>query len=243
MPGRLKLLDGIRGILMINAILYHLLWDLANIFGMRLDWYRGAAGYIWQQCICCGFILLSGICRRLGSSAKGHIKRGLTVFLCGAAVTAVTAAFIPDSIVIFGILTFIGTCMLLLVPFDGVLQKLPALPAAAVSFLMFVIFRGVNDGTLLFGAVKLPAVLYNGMFMTFLGFMQPDFYSADYFALLPWVFLYLTGYFLSPAVKAADKRITGVTIPGADFVGRHSLLFYLAHQPVIYFLLKAVFKG
>ena len=39
---RLHLLDAIRGFLMINMIAYHGLWNLVNLFGVRISWYAGA---------------------------------------------------------------------------------------------------------------------------------------------------------------------------------------------------------
>ena len=71
------------------------------------------------------------------------------------------------------------------------------------------------------------------------------FYSADYFPMLPWFGYFLLGASLGPLLYperrsflpklSTDRRFRPVL-----FAGRHSLLFYLFHQPVIYLLLLLV---
>ena len=45
-------LDGIRGIAILNMILYHMVWDLVHLFGMKWTWYHSPGAFIWQQGIC-----------------------------------------------------------------------------------------------------------------------------------------------------------------------------------------------
>ena len=73
---RYNLLDTVRGVLIINMILYHALYDVVHIMGIPISWYTGPVGYIWQQSICWGFILLSGFCFRL---SRRPLRHGLTV--------------------------------------------------------------------------------------------------------------------------------------------------------------------
>ena len=86
-------------------------------------------------------------------------------------------------------------------------------------------------------------VLYRGLFMTFLGFPDPGFFSGDYFPLFPWIFLYLTGYFLYgmfmkfPEVKNALR--IHLPVPFLEAAGRHSLLLYLLHQPLLMLVFTA----
>ena len=85
---RYNLLDTVRGVLIINMILYHALYDVVHIMGIPIGWYTGPAGYIWQQSICWGFILLSGFCFRL---SRRPLRHGLTVLGAGILVTLATA--------------------------------------------------------------------------------------------------------------------------------------------------------
>ena len=111
--------------------------------------------------------------------------------------------------------------------------------------------------------VPLPLWLYinpiNSL-TTFLGFKAPGFSSSDYFPLIPWFFLFLCGYFggvlwkqrgadagrtapgqstvgqvesaAQPSMKSAIEKRLPVRCLG--FLGRHSLLIYMLHQPIIY---------
>ena len=75
-----------------------------------------------------------------------------------------------------------------------------------------------------------------------LGLTRPDFASADYFPLLPWLFLFLMGTVLGGwCLRHRDCRLLTVPLPGAlTFPGRHSLLRYLLHQPVLFGLAKLI---
>lgn len=63
---RCALLDELRGLDLISMMLYHGMWDLVYLFGVRAPWYGSWQGELWQQSICWVFILLSGFCLPLG---------------------------------------------------------------------------------------------------------------------------------------------------------------------------------
>lgn len=234
---RLHLLDSLRGITLISMILYHVAWDLVYIYGVKWNWYRGMGAYIWQQSICWVFILLAGFCRSFG---KKPFKRGLVVFLGGALVSFVTMVFTPASRVIFGVLTLLGSCMLLMIPLERLLKKMPIPVGIAGSMLLFFLTRDVNHGYLGFGGMtffELPDGLYRNPLTTFLGFPEPGFFSTDYFSLFPWVFLFVCGYFLYRLFAENGwfaKSIFKVDCKPLSFIGRYSLFIYLLHQPILY---------
>ena len=234
--GRLAGLDTIRGITLLSMMLYHTCWDLVFLFGKKIPGYSGLGGYVWQQSICWTFILLAGFCWSLGSH---HLKRGLIVFGSGILITFVTLLVMPESRVIFGVLTLIGSCMLLLIPMEKLLLKLRTEIGLVGSFLLFLLFRNVNTGYLGFenwNILKLPDGFYENLFTTYLGFPQKGFFSADYFSLLPWFFLFLTGFYLYQLVQKNHmmEKLFSWRVPGFDVIGRHSLLIYLLHQPAVF---------
>jgi len=63
---RCALLDELRGLDLISMMLYHGMWDLVYLFGVRAPWYGSWQGELWQQSIRWVFILLSGFCLPLG---------------------------------------------------------------------------------------------------------------------------------------------------------------------------------
>lgn len=227
---RFARLDTVRGWALLSMIAYHASWDLVYLFGADWPWYEGFAAHVWQQSICWTFILLSGFCWPLG---RRQARRGLTVFLCGALITAVTWLFMPSNLVYCGVLTLLGTSSLLLVPLDSLLRRVPARLGLTVSFSLFLLLRDVNSGWLGFEGLRLcrlPAALYRNHFTALLGFPPAGFFSTDYFSLLPWFFLFLTGYFLY-RLRPEDG---GRARPLVTAMGRHSLLIYMVHQPVVY---------
>lgn len=253
---RLHLLDELRGFTLINMTAYHFLWNLVYIAGIDLPWYRGQGARLWQQGICWTFIFLSGFCWSFG---RHPLKRGLTVYLSGGLVTLVTLTFVPENRVIFGVLTLIGSCMLLMIPLDRLLGKINRTAAlivlTALSGLLFLTFLPAMNGRLanfagilrgeplLQGGPALPEALYHGWLAAYLGCPAKNFYSTDYFPLIPWFFLFVTGYLVhrifnghNPGkVKLLESGIFRKNpLPWAAFIGRHSLLIYLLHQPVLY---------
>jgi uncharacterized membrane protein len=95
--------------------------------------------------------------------------------------------------------------------------------------------------------VKSIHYLWSKGFLTLLGMPSPNFYSSDFFPLLPWFFLFLSGSFLGKIIKNQSDNtfMTKSTIPLLGFLGRHSLTIYLMHIPIIVltlFSIKYMFK-
>ena len=240
---RYSILDLIRGLALVSMMAYHASWDLVYLFGVDWPWYHSEGAFLWQQATCWTFILLSGFCAPMGRS---RYKRGLTVFACGWIITLVMKLFMPATPNLFGILVFLGSAMMIVHALRGVLAKLPPLPGAWLSFLTFIGLRWINRGTIGWGrlTLTLPEGLYRNDFTAFLGFPHSGFRSTDYFALLPWFFLFLTGYFI---YRLAEKKgwlahLPDLQLPVLNLLGRYSLYVYMAHQPVIYGILWLVFS-
>ena len=238
---RYALLDEIRGLDLVSMMLYHGLWDVVFLFGVPLAWYTERPGHWWQQSICWVFILLSGFCLPLGHHPY---KRGAVVFGAGALVTAVTVLFMPADLVLFGVLTFLGSAMVLTALSEQLLCRIPAGLGAVVSFVLFALTYPGQLGYWGLGGVKLmlPRFLYANLFTAYLGFFPEGFYSTDYFPLLPWLFLFWVGYYLHFLVgKSRTEMLHRSVCPPLGWLGRHSLVVYLLHQPVLFGVLSAAF--
>ena len=138
--GRYALLDELRGLDLVSMMLYHACWDMMFLFGIWMDWYAGMPGRLWQQTICWVFILLSGFCVQLGHHT---LRRGAQVFGAGALVTAVTLLFMPEDRVIFGVLTLLGSAMLLTDLLEKPLRRIPPAAGFAISAVLFALTRNV----------------------------------------------------------------------------------------------------
>ena len=246
---RLALPDTVRGLLLIGMIGYHAMWDLVFLCGhTEFAWYTGLSGRIWQRAVCIGFIFLSGFCTVLG---KKLWRRGITVSLAGILITAVTAMFIPENRVVFGVLTMTGASMLLTAlirtiwPLEGYgEEKHTVLYGLLIPVLLavFILLGGIPSGYI--GPeghplIRLPRSLYRGFAAAFLGFMPAGFRSMDYFPMLPWYFLFAAGAAAGRLFRAKgwmDLKIMQAGCRPLSAIGRHSLLIYLLHQPVLYAL-------
>ncbi|WP_044917043.1 heparan-alpha-glucosaminide N-acetyltransferase [Butyrivibrio sp. WCE2006] len=265
---RLETIDTIRGITLISMILYHFCWDLKYIKGLNMPWYGTFGSYLWQQSICWSFILISGFCMHF---ARKPIRNGVLVFLCGIIITCVTVLVLPDAPVYFGVLTFLGSAMILLGAVISLYNKInstgnaglsgingksngPDLSVANlkdplwglfISVVLFAITKPINRGflNLFVSNIALPDTLYgqvgqdvlHNSYLTYLGFMQNGFYSSDYFSLMPWIFLFIAGYFLHSVIKKKfGLGIFHINIKPLSWIGRHSLIIYMLHQPVLY---------
>ena len=249
--------DVLRGLTVVSMVLFHGMWDAVFLFGLHAPWYTALPGYLWQQSICWTFILLSGFCFRLGSRP---LRRGLQVSALGLLVTAVTVLFMPEDRVVFGVLTCIGACMLLTAGMEKAAGKAAEKAAGekselrrsaaglAVSTVLFFLTRNINGGWLGFEKfliAPLPSCLYRNLLTAFFGFPAPDFYSTDYFSLIPWWFLYLCGYFLYGIWRERRQRTVPCLLLLKIFrwIGRRALLIYALHQPVLMLVLTLVFTG
>ena len=70
----------------------------------------------------------------------------------------------------------------------------------------------------------------------------PSFFSSDYFPLIPWLFLFICGWFFWRFIKEHEwDGVFRFNIPVLSFIGRYSLIIYMAHQPILYLICAAIF--
>lgn len=248
--GRLNLIDTLRGLAIISMIGYHACWFIMYLeLGIRPEMMFSPAFNIWERSICCSFIVLSGFSFSLG---KRHMRNSLLILGIGVSITILSLLFAYDVRDIFGVLWLIGTSSFITMLIDKLIMKngkigrVPACIGLVISLLIFVMLYNINSMVIFipfFGKINLPYSLYTkGYLMTFMGFQDQSFYSVDYFSLLPWFFLYISGYFLHKITDEStiEEKILTKGIPGLNWMGRHSLILYLAHPVVLFAVLYAI---
>lgn len=243
---RIDILDAVRGIAILSMVVYHALYDINDVFGYHI-WLFDALSVL-EPPFAGLFILLSGISCRFSHS---NTKRGVRVLVFAMAVTGVTALFSafvsPGETIWFGILHFLGVAILLYALLHTPLEKIPPVPAFVLWSALFVVtYQMPATGCVgLAGCLQwaLPARLFSTAFLFPLGFPDANFTSADYFPLIPWIFLFFAGTVLGKPIREhrLPEKFYTARVPVLAAAGRNTLLIYLLHQPVIYLLLLAIF--
>ncbi|HIU64138.1 MAG TPA: DUF1624 domain-containing protein [Candidatus Avacidaminococcus intestinavium] len=240
---RYHVLDAVRGIAIVGMLIYHYFYDLTYFFHQNSRWIFTPSAELFQTVVAFLFILISGM---LAHVSKNNGLRGLQLLTCGLVVNAVSYFYLPQSRIVFGILTFLGTASLAIYFFQRFLVLVEPRVGALCSFLLYVLTYTLPQGKIMVGnwlLVVLPEALYQYYWLAPFGFPSVGFVSADYFPLLPWFFIYLLGFYVWLSFSETFKN-THLTyrIPLLSCVGRQSLVIYFLHQPVILFVLMLWYK-
>lgn len=235
---RLWEVDALRGVAIILMVIYHFTWDLVyfNLYQANLlvgPWQWFARGIATIFLFVMGISLTLSDTRehqRLGQppSFTKYLLRGGKIFGLGLIVTVATYFFIGRGFVIFGILHLLGACVILAYPF------LRSSRWVSLVGGMLVILAGIYVDRLI---VSYP-------WLVWLGVKQAGLYMVDYYPLLPWFGVALLGIFAGYSFyPQAARRFplpdlsAFLPIRGLRFLGRHSLLIYVIHQPLLIGLL------
>lgn len=216
-------LDFIRGIALILMICFHILYDLSVFSNFKLNLDSGLYFLIGRASAIL-FILVSGMSCLL---SKSSVKRGFIVLLCALLITLATYYISPDDNIVFGILHFFAISMIISSPF----KKLNSIVLLILGTVIIL------TGTYLFKYIK-PAG--NALFP--LGITSTSFSSADYYPLLPWFGVYLYGIAMGKILYKEKKSVIKIKLKNTpvNFLGRHTLLVYMVHQPVIITILYLI---
>jgi uncharacterized membrane protein len=233
-------IDFLRGIAIIMMVLYHLLYNLYYFAHYNVNVYSGFWMY-FARATATIFIFLVGVSisisfsrtKNISSDAKEarlflkYLRRGLKVFSWGLIITLVTWIFLREGFIIFGILHLIGISIILAYPFLK-------LRYWNLFIGLFCIFLGAY----------LKGFVFNFYWLFWLGFRPAQFYSVDYFPLLPWFGLVLIGIFFGNLLYPDYSRKFQLAnfshfsvVKIFCFLGKHSLFIYLIHQPLVIALL------
>ncbi|MFD2239032.1 heparan-alpha-glucosaminide N-acetyltransferase [Aureimonas populi] len=233
--GRIDLLDVARGIALIAMLVYHFTWDL-EFFGYLPAGTAGTGGWrIFARGIASSFLLLVGISFILahldGVKPRPFGKRMAQVAAGAGAVTVATFVATPQSFVFFGILHQIAVASVIALVFLRLPAALIALVGAAI--------------------IALPAFfatdLMNPRWLAWIGFAAREPLSNDLVPIFPWTGIVLLGMAFSKIALRAGlwQRLSAWKAAGRPSrllatIGRHSLAFYLVHQPVSIAIVAAV---
>jgi len=231
--GRLLWIDATRGLALLAMAAFHLTWDLA-----AFNWIDGAVTasrgfHLIGHGVAASFVTLAGFSLVLARRARSrplardprYWRRWGQVVAGAGAVSLASYQLFPDAPIFFGILHCIALSSVLALP----LVEAPLAAVLGVAALALA-------APLLFAAPAFDGELW---WWTGLSTFQPA--SNDYRPLLPWFGVLLLGVAAARLFPARDAPGTAPSVlrPLA-FLGRHSLAFYLIHQPILYGALAAI---
>jgi len=216
-------IDAVRGTAIVLMVVFNYAFAFAyfGIFTAGGGW---AFWWLFPRVVASMFIIVSGISFTLSASRpksryKKFLLRGGKLFALGLLVTLATWTFVPGSTVFFGILHFLGIAIIIAPVFRKFRYKALALGIAVIA-------AGIYMQSL---AAGFPWLLWLGI--------TPNLPMLDYFPLLPWFGIFLLGIFAGNTIYAKGKRkykIAKITAAKPlSFLGRHSLLIYVLHIPLL----------
>jgi len=231
---RIALLDVLRGVAIAAMIVYHFFFDL-EFFGFADFGVTEAPGWIaFVRTIPASFLAIAGISLYLAHHNGMHWRNfwWRIGYLVAAAmlVTLISYFADPEAIIWFGILHCIAASSVIGLAF------LRAPPVVIVLVAIVVLIAPLFATP----ALNAPILLWLG-----LGTEAPP--SNDYNPLFPWFGFMLLGIavarilapYATKAVWAYWKPLDPMTRTLA-LAGRHSLMIYLLHQPVMMAMLFGV---
>ena len=257
LQGRIALLDALRGVCVVIMIIYHALYDGTLTGLLETGLLYTVPMRMLQAAGSFGFVFLSGLCTTF---SKNPFHHGLKLSVPALLVSLATAlAGFP---VYFGALHLLAVSALL---YGGIYsrilsprEKVLSAERTARELLWPVLWYALF---LLTGALT-ESLRVHVNFLFPLGFRNDAFCSYDYYPLLPWHFVYLTGIWAGRRIPLDNPKISGQLFishspfplqrfsfsvsrsrftverrfPVLCFLGRHSLTVYLTHQPLLLFL-------
>ncbi len=239
---RIHLIDTIRGVIIIGVVIYHLIFDLVFIFGLNIPFLFLPFVNFIRDFGAGALIFISGIACHLSHS---NVKRGLQCLVVALAFSLVTYFVIPDEFIFFGVLDLFAVCILFYGLAGRIVDRLP-IWTAPVLFVLFLFLFNMPYGTFgFFGQsyFALPAGFKGNIFLYCLGFPYGGIQSADYFPVIPWLLLFLSGTIVGRYFKAGriPKFFYRDLCRPVTWVGTKTLIIYAVHQPILYGLLNLIF--
>jgi len=231
-------IDLIRGIAIVMMVIFHFVFDLSFLGIAPIEISTGFWRY-FAYATASLFLLIAGVSLTISHARamlhfdrkeilQKYFFRGAGIFCCGLLVTIVTWVYVPEGFVIFGILHLIGVAVML-----------------SPLFFRFRYWNAVI-GIVFILTGWILATIPGPLWLLAFGIHPLTFWSVDYTPVFPWMGLVLigmaTGEFAYPGGKPrwVLPHLPERAIVPLVFLGRHSLVIYLVHQPLLFLVLYLV---
>lgn len=219
---RVGAVDALRGIALCMMFVYHLAFDLRFYRVFNGDFEHDPMWLGFRAIIVASFMTIVGVsivlADRAGMSTARFMRRIGVIALAALAATLGSWLVFPSSFIYFGILHCIVLASLLAWPWRR-------LPMAAVGVGIAILVAGLTWSS----------PWFDQRAWSWLGFVTHKPVTEDFVPLAPWSAAVFIGIALGHGLLRVQHRPIGRldAAPGwLRWLGRHSLMVYLVHQPL-----------
>jgi uncharacterized membrane protein len=224
---RMALIDVARTVALLGMAVFHFAFDL-ELFGWLEPGTTVTGGWaVFARLVAGSFLFLSGVSLVLahGTAIRwpGVWRRLGKLVAAAALVSAGTYVAFPQAFVFFGILHSIALCSLI----GLAVIRLPGVALLALAVAVVVVDR----------TVALEAL--NSRWLAWTGLNAVNPWAVDFVPVFPWLGAVLAGMGAGKLAGAAGLWERARTVQAGPWLrrlawpGRHSLVIYLVHQPVL----------
>lgn len=192
MQKRITVFDTIRGFTMLSMAGFHTCYDLVYLYGWDMPWFTQTIFQdIWRASISWVFLFIAGWMCTL---SRNNIKRAAKYAAAALVVWLATTLVSVDDSVNFGIIFCMAACTAIVALTRPILDRVPTSLGIPICLILFAFTWSI------------PKAVYPIPYLAWLGFPGPDFVSGDYYPLIPFLFMYLTGFFAARTAQKANRE-------------------------------------